>query len=74
MGLWSLVGLGTGPGCIGPVALVCPLCSRGTVLGEECLPQIHIHWEPQHVTFFGNTVLADEISNDEMVLIRAVYI
>lgn len=36
-------------------------CSRGSVLGEQRPPQIHIYLEPQKVTF-GKKVLADVIS------------
>lgn len=51
---------------MGPAALVQPPGSGGTVLDKQGPPQIHILLEPQHVTF-GNTLLADVISEDELV-------
>lgn len=42
----------------------------GGVLVEKCHlhPPIHVHPEPQKLTLFGNKVLADIISKDEVIL------
>ena len=35
---------------------------------KQCLSTIHIHLEPQHVNLFGNSTLADVLSDNDVIL------